>query len=102
MSSPLPGADYLRPRKTSGTKEEVLAGLFAHLKSTLGKSREVESKDARIERKMDELWANRVWQDNYEASFMPGWQIVGPSLPTEYIDERRRSYIGRYGHVRSD
>lgn len=101
MSSPLPGAVYLRPRKTSGTKEEVLAGLFEHLKNTLGKPCEIESKEARMARKMDELWANRVWQDNHEASFCPGWQVVGPIKP-QYTDERMRTYRGRYGHVRSD
>ncbi|MCH0685635.1 hypothetical protein KVQ01_11450 [Escherichia coli] len=101
MSSPLYGADYLRPPKRSGTKEEVLAGLFEHLDKTLGKPCAIESKEARMARKMDELWANRVWQDNYEASFCPGWQVVGP-VKSEYIDDRMRTYRGRYGHVRSD
>lgn len=101
MNSPLPGADYLRPPKRSGTKEEVLARLFDHLDKTLGKPFEPESKEARTKRHMDELWANRVHQDNYEASFRPGWQIVGPVKPT-YVDDRMRTYRGRFGHVRSD
>lgn len=96
------GADYLRPPKRSGTKEAVLAGLFAHLDKTIGKPCATESRDARMARKMDELWANRIWQDNYAASFMPEWQIVGPVLPVEYTDERMRTYYGRFGHVRSD
>lgn len=101
MTSPLPGADYLRPAKRSGTKEEVLARLFEHLDKTLGTPCELESKDARNQRYMDELWANRVRQDNFEASFRPGWLIVGPVQPT-YIDTRMRAYRGRFGHVRSD
>lgn len=102
MPSPLSGADYLHPPKRSGTKEEVLAGLFKHLDETLGKPCAIEGKDARMARKMDELWANRIWQDNYEASFYPDWQIVGPVKPVDYTDDRMRTYFGRYGHVRSD
>lgn len=99
MSTSSPGAGYLRPPKRSGTREEVLAGLFAHLDKTLGTQYEVESKEQREQRLMDELWSNRVWQDNYEASFRPAWQTVGPRQP-DYTEERR--YIGRYGHTRMD
>lgn len=99
MSTSSPEAGYLRPPKRSGTREEVLAGLYAHLDKTLGTQYEVESKPQREQRLMDELWANRVWQDNYEASFRPSWQTVGPRQPA-YTEERR--YIGRYGHTRMD
>ncbi len=99
MSTSSPGAGYLRPTKRSGTREEVLARLFAHLDKTLGTQYEVETKKQREQRLMDELWANRVWQDNYEASFRPAWQTVGPRRP-DYTEERR--YIGRYGHTRMD
>lgn len=99
MSAPLTGAGYLRPPKRSGTKEEVLARLCAHLDKTLDTQYEVESKDQRQQRLMDELWANRVWQDNYEASFRPAWQTVGPMQPV-YTEERR--WKGRYGHTRMD
>ena len=102
MSSPLPGADYLRPPKRSGTKEDVLAGLFKHLDETLGKPCTIESKDARMARKLDDLWSSRVWQDNYNASFFPSWQVVGPVQPNEFTDERMRKYRGRFGHVRND
>lgn len=101
MSTSSPGAGYLRPPKRSGTREEVLARLFAHLDKTLGTQYEVESKPQREQRLMDELWANRVWQDNYEASFRPTWQLTGPRLPT-YTGEQYRRYIGRYGHTRMD
>ena len=99
MSAPLTGAGYLRPPKRSGTKEEVLARLCATLDKTLGTQYEVESKSQRQQRLMDELWANRIWQDNYEASFRPAWQTVGPMKP-DYTEERR--WKGRYGHTRMD
>lgn len=101
MSEPLPGAGYLRPPKRSGTKEEVLARLFDHLDKTLGKLCVPESKEARLLRHSEELWSKRVWRDNFEASFRPVWQIVGPVQPT-YTDDRMRKYRGRFGHTRSD
>lgn len=101
MSTSSTGADYLRPPKRSGTKEEVLDGLFEHLGKTLGTSFEAEIRDDRLERKINELHSLQVWQDNFSASFNPGWQIVGPVKP-HYTDDRTRTYRGRYGHVRSD
>lgn len=99
MSAPLTGAGYLRPPKRSGTREEVLARLFAHLDKTLGTQHEVESKQQREQRLMDELWANLAWQDNYEASFRPAWQTVGPRQP-DFTEWRR--WKGRYGHTRME
>lgn len=101
MSSPLSGATYLRPPRRSGTREEVLARTFAQLEKSLSGRTEVKSRDERLNRYADELIDKTIWQWNLEASSRPAWQLTGPVKPT-YIDDRLRTYRGRFGHTRSD
>ncbi|EOC5807409.1 hypothetical protein ACI49Z_003432 [Cronobacter turicensis] len=101
MSSPLPGAGYARPPKRSGTKEEVLARIKAHLQETIGKQYETESKEARMTRQADALADRQLWDKNSAASFRPGFVTTGPRRPEE-TDNRMRRFLGRYGHVRND
>ncbi|ELY5855475.1 hypothetical protein [Cronobacter malonaticus] len=101
MSAPLPEAGYARPPKRSGTKEEVLARIKAHLQETIGKQYETESKEARMTRQADSLADRQLWEDNLAASFRPGFVTIGPRRPEE-TDNRMRRFLGRYGHVRND
>ncbi|NCH52130.1 hypothetical protein [Cronobacter malonaticus] len=101
MSPPLPGAGYARPPKRSGTKEEVLARIKAHLQETLGKQYETESKEARMTRHADALADRLLWDKNSSASCRPGFVTTGPRRPEE-TDNRMRRFLGRYGHVRND
>ncbi|HFV9306338.1 hypothetical protein BEH75_25290 [Citrobacter freundii] len=94
MASPLHGAGYLRPPKRSGTKEEVLARCFAAIAND-------DFQKPTMEDRLLELHEKKVWCANLEASFRPGWMVVGPVQPT-YIDDRMRKYRGRYGQIRSD
>lgn len=94
MSSPLTGAGYLRPPKRSGTKEEVLARCFAAIAND-------DFQKPNMEDRLHELHEKEVWYANLEASFRPGWMVVGPVEP-DYVDDRMRKYRGRYGQIRSD
>lgn len=94
MSSPLHGAGYLRPPVSSGTKEEVLERCF---KAIANDDYQAPGMDERLLR----LYEKKVWNDNFEASFRPGWQIVGP-VQSHYTDDRMRNHRGRFGHTRSD
>lgn len=54
-----------------------------------------------MEDRLLELHEKEVWFANLEASFRPGWMVVGPVEP-DYVDDRMRKYRGRYGEIRSD
>lgn len=97
MTSPLPGADYLRPPKRSGTKEEVLAMLREHVAN--GCKLPSESREERMERKLRERHESHVWHENTFAG--PRFVPVGPMQPTRQ-DERFKDYRGRYGQVLND
>lgn len=94
MSAPLPGAEYLRPPKRSGTREEVLARCFAAIANN-------DYQKPTMEDRLLELHEKEVWFANLEASFRPGWMVVGPVQPT-YVDDRMREHRGKFGHTRSD
>lgn len=70
-------AGYIRPPKKSGTKKEVLAGLFASLSHNLGTQYEVESKEARQQRHDDDLVALSHFRTNERTSRMPEPRPVG-------------------------
>ncbi|HEM8528319.1 TPA: hypothetical protein U2Q42_003322 [Citrobacter koseri] len=94
MSAPLTGAGYLRPPKKSGTKAEVLARCFAAIAND-------DFQKPTMEDRLLELHEKEVWYDNLEASFRPGWMVVGP-IQSHYTDDRMRNYRGRFGLTRSD
>lgn len=102
MPSPLNrGAD--NPRQCSaGSKAEVLANVFAYLNKSMAGEIQPESKKERMERQADSLADSQLWHDNYRASFLPAFQIVGPHLPHKYTDDRSRVRLGRFGHRTSD
>ena len=91
MSSPLHGADYLRPPKASGSREEVLARCFEAITNN---DYQTPSMEARIQ----ERFEKDVWRDNLEASKFPQFVTVGPMLPTRE-DERFKLYRARYGTI---
>ena len=98
MSSPLlDGAGYVRHPKKLGTKKEVLAALFADLGPKLGTQYEVESKEARQQRYCDDLISLDHSRVNESASRSPQYEITGPHLPHDYIDDRMKVRFGRFG-----
>lgn len=97
MPSPLPGADYLRPPKRSGSKEEVLAMLREHVAN--GCISKQESREERMARKLTERHESAVWHANTFSG--PGFVPVGPMQPTRQ-DDRFHDFIGRYGNNKND
>lgn len=91
MSSPLHGADYLRPPKVSGSREEVLARCFEAIANN---DYQTPSMEARIQ----ERFEKDVWYDNLEASKFPQFVPVGPMRPSRE-DERIKRYRARFGSV---
>lgn len=102
MSSPLNrGAN--NPRLCSaGSKAEVLANFARYWEQSQGSHTPAETKQQRMERQADSLADSQLWHDNYRASFLPAFQIVGPHLPHKYTDDRSRVRFGRFGHRTSD
>ncbi|WP_413498900.1 phage anti-RecBCD protein [Buttiauxella gaviniae] len=102
MPSPLNrGAD--NPRQCSaGSKAEVLANFARYWEQSQGSDTPAETKRQRMERQADSLADSQLWHDNYRASFLPAFQIVGPHLPHKYTDDRSRVRLGRFGHRTSD
>ena len=102
MPSPLNrGAD--NPRQCSaGSKAEVLANFARYWEQSQGSDTPAETKRQRMERQADSLADSQLWHDNYRASFLPAFQIVGPHLPHKYTDDRSRVRFGRFGHRTSD
>ena len=102
MPSPLNrGAD--NPRQCSaGSKAEVLANFARYWEQSQGSDTPAETKQQRMERQADSLADSQLWHDNYRASFLPAFQIVGPHLPHKYTDDRSRVRLGRFGHRTSD
>lgn len=102
MPSPLNrGAD--NPRQCSaGSKAEVLANFARYWEQSQGSDAPAETKRQRMERQADSLADSQLWHDNYRASFLPAFQIVGPHLPHKYTDDRSRVRFGRFGHRTSD
>lgn len=102
MPSPLNrGAD--NPRQCSaGSKTEVLANFARYWEQSQGSDTPAETKRQRMERQADSLADSQLWHDNYRASFLPAFQIVGPHLPHKYTDDRSRVRLGRFGHRTSD
>ena len=94
MSSPLHEADYLRPPKASGSREEVLARCFEAIANN---DYQMPSMEERLQRRFE----NDVWHDNLEASMRPGFVPVGPMQPTRE-DERFKKYRFRQGAVSND
>lgn len=85
---------YLRKPKSSGKIEDVLARCFAAIANG-------DFHKPTMEDRLLELHEKEVWYSNLEASFRPGWMVVGPVEP-DYVDDRMRKYRGRYGEIRSD
>lgn len=102
MPSPLNrGADNPR-RCSAGSKAEVLANFARYWEQSQGSNTPAETKQQRMERQADSLADSQLWHDNYRASFLPAFQIVGPHLPHKYTDDRSRVHFGRFGHRTSD
>lgn len=95
MHSPITGAGYLCLPKRSGTREEVIARCK---EAILNKKYDTKT----LEEKLIERHEKEVWRNNEIASGYPVFIPVGPPKPTEYVDERMRTYIWRYGHARQD
>ncbi|MEC6147494.1 hypothetical protein [Klebsiella pneumoniae] len=91
MSSPLHGADYLRPPKASGSREEVLARCF---EAIVNDDYQTPSMDERIDR----LYEKTVWEMNLQASMRPGFVPVGP-MKHSRDDDRFKEYRFRLGAV---
>ncbi|HDT5741925.1 TPA: hypothetical protein QHK25_000159 [Klebsiella quasipneumoniae subsp. similipneumoniae] len=91
MSSPLHGADYLRPPKASGSREEVLARCF---EAIVNDDYQTPSMDERLDR----LYEKTVWEMNLQASMRPGFVPVGP-MKHSRDDDRFKEYRFRLGAV---
>jgi hypothetical protein len=91
MPSPLPGAEYLRPPKHSGTKEEVLARCLEAIANN-------DYQTPNMEIRIQERFEKDVWFDNLEASKRPQYVPVGPMRPSRE-DERIKHYRARFGSV---
>ncbi|EPC6143051.1 hypothetical protein ACR0WI_002484 [Klebsiella pneumoniae] len=91
MSSPLHGADYLRPPKASGSREEVLARCF---EAIVNNDYQTPSMDERLDR----LYEKTVWEMNIQASTRPGFVPVGP-VKHSRDDDRFKEYRFRLGAV---
>lgn len=107
QSPPLMRGDYFLQPTPAGTKGEVLARMREVILQNIKAPShyKAENYEERMLRKLIRLRAKEIWQGNFEASFHPSWQVVGPQLPFafgEYIDPRMRNYTGKFGHTRSD
>lgn len=91
MSSPLHGADYLRPPKASGSREEVLARCF---EAIVNNDYQTPSMDERLDR----IYEKTVWEMNLQASMRPGFVPVGP-VKHSRDDDRFKEYRFRLGAV---
>ncbi|HBY6570760.1 hypothetical protein CI755_07065 [Klebsiella pneumoniae subsp. pneumoniae] len=91
MSSPLHGADYLRPPKASGSREEVLARCF---EAIVNNDYQTPSMDERLDR----IYEKIVWEMNLQASTRPGFVPVGP-VKHSRDDDRFKEYRFRLGAV---
>ncbi|BEI45437.1 hypothetical protein ACJ2CC_000612 [Klebsiella pneumoniae] len=91
MSSPLHGADYLRPPKASGSREEVLARCF---EAIVNNDYQTPSMDERLDR----IYEKTVWEMNLQASMRPGFVPVGP-MKHSRDDDRFKEYRFRLGAV---
>ena len=91
MSSPLHGADYLRPPKASGSRGEVLARCF---EAIVNNDYQTPSMDERLDR----IYEKTVWEMNLQASMRPGFVPVGP-MKHSRDDDRFKEYSFRLGAV---
>lgn len=91
MSSPLHEADYLRPPKASGSREEVLARCF---EAIVNNAYQKPSMDERLDR----IYEKTVWEMNLQASTRPGFVPVGP-MKHSRDDDRFKEYRFRLGAV---
>ncbi|MFS4675098.1 hypothetical protein ACLUY2_02930 [Klebsiella pneumoniae] len=91
MSSPLHGADYLRPPKASGSREEVLARCF---EAIVNNDYQTPSMDERLDR----IYEKTVWEMNLQASTRPRFVPVGP-VKHSRDDDRFKEYRFRLGAV---
>lgn len=91
MSPPLHGADYLRPPKASGSREEVLARCF---EAIVNNDYQTPSMDERLDR----IYEKTVWEMNLQASMRPGFVPVGP-MKHSRDDDRFKEYRFRLGAV---
>ena len=98
MVSPLPGADYLRPPETLGTREEVLSRM-KELIDGFDNQQEPESKEARMERHIKRRHEAEVHFHNAQAATFPRFVAIGPRQPAQ---KQEYVWTGRYGHVRQD
>ncbi|MEG8497805.1 hypothetical protein U4P14_10465 [Klebsiella pneumoniae] len=91
MSSPLHGADYLRPPKASGSREEVLARCFEAIVNN-------DYQTPSIDERLDRIYEKTVWEMNLQASMRPGFVPVGP-MKHSRDDDRFKEYRFRLGAV---
>lgn len=99
MTSPLPGADYLRPPVKCGTREEVLARMKEAIDKFMTNPQEPESKDVRMERNEQRRKEAAIWLINQRAATFPRYEITGPRLPAR---AHVRVWYGRFGHARDE
>ncbi|WP_336709925.1 MULTISPECIES: hypothetical protein [unclassified Cedecea] len=102
MPSPLtPGA--VNPRLCSAaTPGEVLANVKKYLiKSWAGEIQPL-SKQVRMEYRADQVADKELRDIAEKTSYLPIYEITGPHLPPEHIDDRSRVRLGRYGARISD
>lgn len=91
MSSPLHGADYLRPPKASGSREEVLARCFEAIANN-------DYQTPSMDERLDRIYEKTVWEMNLQASMLPGFVPVGP-MKHSRDDDRFKEYRFRLGAV---
>ncbi|HIH9639322.1 hypothetical protein GHV16_19180 [Klebsiella pneumoniae] len=91
MSSPLHGADYLRPPKASGSREEVLARCFEAIANN-------DYQTPSMDERLDRIYEKTVWEMNLQASMRPGFVPVGP-MKHSRDDDRFKEYRFRLGAV---
>lgn len=101
MPSPQSGAD--NPRLCSArTKEAVMANFARYFEASQAGEIQPQSKTQRMDYRIDQLVEKELREIAARTAFFPQYEITGPHLPHDYIDDRQRTYYGRFGAVRND
>ncbi|UIW10350.1 protein of unknown function DUF2856 [Flyfo siphovirus Tbat2_3] len=102
MPSPLNnGADS--PRMCSaGTKEEVMANFARYWDMSQAGRIPPQSRNERMEGKAKQLEKKELEEIAMETASLPRFEITGPHLPHDYIDDRQKVRHGRFGAIIND